>query len=71
MTSQANYTTAPAFGLNNLLGLVQNDYYWCRHPEGTRFIAKLENSLWWTAGLAAPIEITRDQIICKVQAPEN
>jgi hypothetical protein len=72
MTSaKLNYTTSPTFGLNGLQGLTQNDYYWCRHSDGTRFIAKLENSSWWTMGYPAPINVTRDQVICKVQAPEN
>jgi hypothetical protein len=71
MNSKLNHTTAPAWGLNGLLGLTQNDYYWIRHADGTRFIAKLENNCWWTMGYGLPIDITRDQVICKVQAPEN
>lgn len=52
------------FGLNGLLGLEQNTYYWVRHPEGTRFVAKLENDLWFTVGMQWAIAVTRDQVIC-------
>lgn len=62
---------ASPFGLNGLLGLQQNQYYWIRHADGTRFIAKLENSAWWTFGCPHAIAITRDQVICLVKAPEN
>lgn len=64
-------SSAQPFGVNGLAGLVQNDYYWIRHPEGTRFIAKLENGCWWTVGCQWAINVTRDQVICKVQPPEN
>lgn len=62
---------APPFGINGTLGLQQNQYYWIRHADGTRFIAKLENSAWWTFGCSHAIAITRDQVICLVKAPEN
>ena len=61
----------PSFGMNGLLGLAQNQYYWVRHPEGSRFVAKLENDFWWTCGAGFPINITRDQIICMIKPPEN
>lgn len=60
-----------AWGINGLSGLQQNEYYWIRHPEGTRFIAKLENDLWWSVGMQFAVAITRDQVICQVKAPEN
>lgn len=60
------------FGVNGLAGLEQNQYYWCRHPtDGTRFIAKLENNHWWTPGNGFAVNVTRDQVICVVKAPEN
>jgi len=51
------------FSINGLVGLVQNDYYWIRHPDGTRFIAKLENNLWWGVGIQWSIAVTREQVI--------
>lgn len=68
-----DYTKPPAFGLNNLAGLVLNDYYWCRNmEEGTRFIALLgRDANWYIIGNAYPVPVTREQIICKVKAPEN
>lgn len=48
--SQEYLIEAPPFGCNGLLGLQQNQYYWIRHADGTRFIAKLESSAWWTFG---------------------
>lgn len=71
MTSD-NFTTTPPFGMNGLYGLQQNAYYWCRNPaDGTRFIVKLENNGWWTYGVQWQVNITREQIICKVKEPEN
>ncbi len=60
-----------AFGINGILGLQQNQYYWIRHQDGTRFIAKLENSAWWTVDCGHAIVITRDQVVCMVKAMEN
>ena len=60
-----------SFGINGLVGLEQNQYYWLRHPEGTRFVAKLENDYWWSVGIPYAINVTRDQVICKVVPPEN
>ena len=59
------------FGINGTLGLQQNTYYWLRHPEGTRFIAKLEGDCWYTFGVQWAIAVTRDQVICPVKIPEN
>jgi len=67
-----DFTKPPAFGMNGLLGLQPNSYYWCRNPsDGTRLIAKLENESWWTYGVQYAINVTRDQVICQVKAPEN
>jgi hypothetical protein len=71
MTPAIDNTKAPEFGLNSTLGLTQNEYYWIRHPEGTRFIAKLEANCWYTVGCQWAINVTRDQVICMVKAPEN
>lgn len=61
-----------AFGVNGLAGLRQNEYYWCRNPQdGTRFIAKLQDDLWFTHGVQFAINVTRDMVICVVKAPEN
>jgi len=54
-----------------LPALTKNAYYWCRFPDGTRFVAKLENNHWWVTGQGFAVNITRDQIICQVKAPEN
>lgn len=70
--SGENYTKEPPFGLNGLAGLQQNQYYWLRNPaDGTRFIAKLQEDLWYTFGIGYAINVTRDQVICMVKAPEN
>lgn len=72
MMTSIDYTQPPPFGMNNLLGLQQNQYYWCRNPsDGTRFICKLENDHWYTVGIIYTINITRDQVICPVKPPEN
>lgn len=71
LTIPQEYLAEVPFGLNGLLGLQQNQYYWLRHPDGSRFIAKLENSAWWTCACGHAIAITRDQVICQVKAPEN
>lgn len=65
-------TLAPeSFGINGLAGLEQNTYYWVRHPEGTRFVAKLENDCWWSCGMNFAVNVTRDQVICQVKPSEN
>ncbi len=71
MTSTATVDSAGDFGINGLLGLRQNEYYWLRHPDGTRFVAKLENDHWWGVGAQWALNVTRDQVICVVKAPEN
>lgn len=72
MTADGTITSPHVpFGLNGLAGLQQPAYYWCRHPEGSRFVAKLENDHWWVHGQGFAINITRDQIICPVKVPEN
>lgn len=71
ITIPSEYLADTPFGCNGLLGLQQNQYYWIRHADGTRFIAKLENSAWWAVGCPHMIAITRDQVICLVKAPEN
>lgn len=48
-----------------------NTYWWCRHPEGSRFLAKYEQGFWWTTGLACSIAVTKDMIITQIQPPEN
>lgn len=71
MNKQPAADSAQPFGINGLSGLQQNSYYWVRAPDGTRLIAKLENDLWWTPGVQWAVNITRDQVICQVKAPEN
>ena len=68
MSAPTNLTREPEFGIN---GLAQNEYYWLRHSDGTRFIAKLEHDHWWMVGVQWSINVTRDQVICQVKAPEN
>jgi hypothetical protein len=71
MNAGIDWTREPLGGLNGLIGLEQNQYYWCRWEDGTRIVAKLENNLWWIAGNYNAVAITRDQIICMIQPPEN
>lgn len=71
MTPAPSSNTFTSFSLNGLSGLQQNQYYWCCMPDGSRFVAKLENDHWWVTGNAFAINVTRDQIICLVKAPEN
>jgi hypothetical protein len=71
MIQQIDHTKVPPFGMNGLAGLSQNEYYWCRHADGSRFVAKLENNSWWIVGGAFAVDISRDQVICQIKAPEN
>lgn len=69
----SDFTKPSPFGLNGTLGLVMNEYYWCRHPQdGTRFVAMFaQDGAWYITGNAYPQPVSRDQVICKVKAPEN
>lgn len=64
-------TRPPDFGINGTVGLQQDQYYWVRQSDGSRFIAKLERDAWWACGAGFPLDITRDQVICLVKPPEN
>lgn len=52
-------------------GLLEGHYYWCRHDDGSHFIAKLNGGNWWVIGLAYAVELTRDQIILHIKPPVN
>ena len=69
--TREDFTRAPPFGMNGLVGLESNRYYWCRNPDGTTFVAKLENECWWTCGVNYAINVTREQVIYCIPQPEN
>lgn len=66
-----NYTKEPPFGINGIAGLLESHYYWCRLPDGTKFISWFNAGQWWTPGNQWAVNITRDQVICEAKVPEN
>ena len=42
-------------------------YYWCRHVDGTFFVALCEDGWWFVCGSKTPIGIAEEQVLDRVQ----
>ena len=50
-------------------------YYWARHHgkeyDLTTYIVLLEDGQWFTVGIEHPVDFDPEDIICRVQRPDN
>lgn len=53
--------------------MTEDGYYWCRcrTDEGTTFIALREDGLWYLPGIEQTVEFDQNEVLCRVQRPDN